>query len=133
MASGPIAVCFKVLRSVQCPLHWPTKVADWHLPTWVEAQIADLKKGLASARAAHMEAEVARTAGAEQSTTLARCLLEKEVALQRAEQKLATVETKFDEHKKATLGDRALFEEKIAKLTEQLDAESDSAATSWPS
>lgn len=90
----------------------------------LEAQVADLEKGLASARAAHMESEVARAAGADHSTALARSLQEKEVALQRAEQKLATVETKFDEHKKATLGDRALFEEKIAKLTEQLDAES---------
>jgi hypothetical protein len=51
-------------------------------------------------------------------------LQEKEVALQRAEQKVATVEAKFDEYKKATLGDRASLEEKIAKLTEQLDAES---------
>ena len=51
-------------------------------------------------------------------------LQEKEVALQRAEHKVATVEARFDEYKKATLGDRALFEEKIAKLTEQLDAES---------
>jgi hypothetical protein len=64
-----------------------------------------------------MEAEVARTAGSEQSTVLHRSLQEK-----RAEQKLATVETKFDEHKKATLGDRALLEDKIAKLTEQLEA-----------
>jgi chromosome segregation ATPase len=90
----------------------------------LEAQVADLEKDLASARARHMEAEVARTGGAEQSTTLVRSLQEKEVALQRAEQKLATVETKFDEYKKATLCDRALFEEKIAKLTEQLEAES---------
>jgi chromosome segregation ATPase len=90
----------------------------------LEAKVADLEKGLASARARHMEAEVARTSGAEQSTTLVRSLQEKEVALQRAEQKLATVETKFDEHKRATLGDRALFEEKVAKLTEQLEAES---------
>jgi chromosome segregation ATPase len=90
----------------------------------LEAQVADLEKDLASARARHMEAEVARTGGAEQSTTLVRSLREKEVALQRAEQKLATVETKFDEYKKATLCDRALFEEKIAKLTEQLEAES---------
>ena len=90
----------------------------------LEAQVADLEKDLASARADHMEAEVARTAGVEQSTTLAKSLHEKEAALQRAEQKVATVEAKFDEHKKATLGDRALFEEKIAKLTEQLDAES---------
>jgi chromosome segregation ATPase len=71
-----------------------------------------------------VEAEVARTLGAEQTTTLAKSLQEKEVALQRAEQKVATVEAKFDEYKKATLGDRASLEEKIAKLTEQLDAES---------
>ena len=49
---------------------------------------------------------------------------EKEIALHRAEHRVATVEARFDEYKKATLGDRALFEEKIAKLTEQLDAES---------
>ena len=90
----------------------------------LEAQVADLEKDLASARAGHMEAKVARTAGVEQSATLTKSLQEKEVSLQRAEQKVATVEAKFDEYKKATLGDRALFEEKIRKLTEQLDAES---------
>lgn len=90
----------------------------------LEAQVADLEKDLASARAGHMEAQVARTAGAEQATTLAKSLQEKEAALQRAEQKVATVEAKFDEYKKSTLGDRSLFEEKIATLTEQLDAES---------
>jgi phage shock protein A len=90
----------------------------------LEAKVADLEKDLASARAGHMEAEVARTLGAEQTTTLAKSLQENEVALRRAEQKAATVEAKFDEYKKATFGDRALFEEKIAKLTEQLDAES---------
>jgi len=90
----------------------------------LEAQVADLEKDLASARAGHVEAEVARTFDAEQTTTLAKSLQEKEVALQRAEQKVATVEAKFDEYKKATLGDRASLEEKIAKLTEQLDAES---------
>jgi chromosome segregation ATPase len=90
----------------------------------LEAQVADLENDLASARSGHVEAEVARTLGAEQTTTLAKSLQEKEVALQRAEQKVATVEAKFDEYKKATLGDRASLEEKIAKLTEQLDAES---------
>ena len=90
----------------------------------LEAQVADLEKDLASARAGHVGAEVARTIGVEQSSTLAKSLHEKEVALQRAEQKVATVEARFDEYKKATVGDRALFEEKIAKLTEQLDAES---------
>ena len=90
----------------------------------LEAQVADLQKDLASARAGHMEAEVARTEGVEQSATLTKSLHKREVALQRAEQKVATVEAKFDEYKKATLGDHALLEEKIAKLTEQLDAES---------
>ena len=90
----------------------------------LEAQVADLEKGLASARAGHIGAEVARTEGVEQSATLTKSLHEKEVVLQRAEQKVATVEAKFDEYKKATLGDRASLEEKIAKLTEQLDAES---------
>ncbi len=90
----------------------------------LEAQVADLEKNLTSARAGHAGAEVARTVGVEQSATLAKFLQEKEVALQRAEQKVATIEAKFDEYKKTTLGDRTLFEEKIAKLTEQLDAES---------
>ena len=82
------------------------------------------RENLASARAGYVGAEVARTVGVEQSATLAKSLQEKEVALQRAEQKVAAVEARFDEYKKAALGDRALFEEKIAKLTEQLDAES---------
>jgi crescentin len=90
----------------------------------LEAQVADLEKDLASARAGHADAEVARTLGAEQTTTFAKSLQEKEVALQRAEQKAATVEAKFDEYKKTTFGDRASLEEKIAQLTEQLDAES---------
>jgi len=90
----------------------------------LEAQVADLEKDLASARASLTEAEVAHSVGAEQSATLAKSLQGKEVALQRAEHKVATAEARFDEYKKATLGDRALFEEKIAKLTEQLDAES---------
>ena len=90
----------------------------------LEAQVADLEKDLASARASHVEAAVARSLGAEQSATLAKSVQGKEAALQRAEQKAATVEAKFDEYKKAALGDSALFEEKITKLTEQLDAES---------
>lgn len=90
----------------------------------LEAQIVDLEKDLASARAAHVEAEVARTVTTEQSVTLASSLSYKEVALHRAEQKVATVEARFEEYRKSTLGDRALFEEKIARLTEQLEAES---------
>jgi chromosome segregation ATPase len=90
----------------------------------LEAQIVDLEKNLGSARAAHVEAEVARTVATEQSVNVANSLKDKEVVLQRAEQKVATVEARFEEYRKATLGDRALFEEKIAKLTEQLEAES---------
>ena len=90
----------------------------------LEVQVADLQKDLASARAGHVEAEVARTFGVEQSATLTKSLQEKEVALQRAEQKVVAVEARLDEYKKATLGDRALFEEKLAELTERLDAES---------
>ena len=90
----------------------------------LEAQIADLEKALASARAIHVEVEVARAAAVEQSATLAKSLRDKEVALQRAEQKIATLEATVGEHKTATNGERTLFEEKIDKLTEQLEAES---------
>jgi len=90
----------------------------------LEAQIADLEKALASTRAIHVEVEVARAAVVEQSATLAKSLRDKEVALQRAEQKIATLEGTVGEHKTATIGERTLFEEKIDKLTEQLEAES---------
>ena len=71
-----------------------------------------------------LEAEVARTVAVEQSATLASSLKDKEVALRHAERRLAMVEARLEEHGKATLGDRALFEEKIAKLMEQLEVES---------
>jgi len=87
-------------------------------------QIVDLEKNLASARAAHVEAEVTRTVATEQSVALSSSLKGKETALRRAEQKIATVEAGFEEYRKASLGERALLEEKIARLTEQLEAES---------
>ena len=90
----------------------------------LEAQIADLEKDLSSARLVHVELEVARAAELERSTTLAKSQKEKEAALQRAEQKIASLEARFEEHRKAALGERALFEEKIAELTEQLEAQS---------
>jgi len=90
----------------------------------LEGQIADLEKDLASAQAIHVEVEGARAAAVEQSATLAKSLGDKEAALQRAEQKIAMLEASVGEHKRATLGERALFEEKIASLTEQLEAES---------
>ena len=60
----------------------------------------------------------------DQSATLVKSLKDTEAALQRAEQKIATLEASVGEHKRATIGERALFEEKIARLTEQLEAES---------
>jgi chromosome segregation ATPase len=90
----------------------------------LEARIADLEKELASAHVIHGEIEVARVAAVGQSATLAKSLKDKEAALQRAEQKIATLEASVGEHKRATMGERALFEEKIARLTEQLEAES---------
>ena len=88
-----------------------------------EAQIVDLEKDLASARADHVEREAARTAAAEESATLAKSLKDKEATLQRAEVKIATLEARLEEYKNATLGDRVTLEERIARLTEQLEAE----------
>jgi len=89
----------------------------------LEAQIADLEKDVSSARAVLVEAEAARTAGMVQSVTLKKSVKDKEVALHCAEHKIATLEAKFEEHTKATLADRTLFEEEIAKLMEYLEAE----------
>jgi chromosome segregation ATPase len=89
----------------------------------LEAQIVDLEKDLTSSRAGHVEKEVARTAAAEESATLSKSLKEKEITLQRAELKIATLEARFEEYKNATLGDRVTLDERIAGLTEQLEAE----------
>jgi chromosome segregation ATPase len=89
----------------------------------LEAQIVDLEKDLTSSRAGHVEKEAARTAAAGESATLAKSLKEKEVTLQRAELKIATLEARFEEYKNATLGDRVTLDEKIARLMEQLEAE----------
>ena len=90
----------------------------------LEAQIADLEKDLVSARAVHAEVEAARAAAVEHSATLTKSLNDREAALQLAEQKIATLEAGVEEQKRATIGELALFEEKIARLTEQLEAKS---------
>jgi len=43
--------------------------------------------------------------------------------LQRAEQKIETLESRITEQSKAMSGERALYEERLAKLKEQLEAE----------
>jgi chromosome segregation ATPase len=90
----------------------------------LETQIADFEKDLGSARAIQAEVEIARAAAVEQSAALAKSLKDKEAVLQRAEQRIATLEASVGEHKRATIGVRAVLEEKVAELTEQLEAES---------
>ena len=63
----------------------------------LEAQIVDLEKDLAATRAAHVQAEVARTVATERSVILASSLNDEEIALRRAEQKVATVEAGCEE------------------------------------
>ncbi len=76
-----------------------------------------------SARTLHAEVDSARTALDQRSTELAKALETKDAALQRAEQKIVLVEGRIAEQSKATDVERQLFEEKLAKLKEQLEAE----------
>ena len=89
-----------------------------------EAQIVDLERDLNSARLVHMKSEAARASERERSTALAKSQKEKEAALERAEQKIASLELRLDELRKAALGDRGSFEEKIAELMKQIEAQS---------
>jgi chromosome segregation ATPase len=90
----------------------------------LEAQIVDLEADLSSARLVHVEHEAARAVELERATALAKSQKEKEAALQRAEQRIASLEGKLQEHRKAALGDRALLEEKISELAKELEAQS---------
>ena len=89
-----------------------------------EAALADLEKDLTSVRAMHKEVDAARATASERSIFLAKSLEDKDIALQRAEQRVETLEAKVAEQRKAALDERGLYEEKIAKLKEQLEAES---------
>lgn len=89
----------------------------------LEAQIADLERDLKTAHLAHVEDEAARAAELERSMALAKSQIDKEAALHRAEQKIARLEARFEEHNKAALGDRALLEDRIAELMEQVEAQ----------
>ncbi len=89
-----------------------------------EAALNDLEKDLAAARAMHAEVDAARANATERSALLAKTLEDREVALQRAEQRVEMLEAKVAEQNRAAFGERELYEEKIAKLKEQLEAES---------
>jgi len=88
-----------------------------------ETRIADLEKDLADARGTHMEVEVARAAASDWSTELAKTLEDREAALRRAEQKIASLQAKLEEEKTGGLAERAALEEKVAQLKEQFEAE----------
>jgi crescentin len=89
-----------------------------------ESAMADLKKELNALRAVHADVDAARLAVTERSTGLAKTLEDRDVTLQRAEGKIEALEAKLAEQQKDALGERGLFEEKIAKLKEQFEAES---------
>ncbi len=88
-----------------------------------EAALADLEKDLTSVRASHAEVEAARAALNQRSVELAKALEGKEAALQRAELKIETLESRITEQSKAMSGERTHYEEKLAKLKEQFEAE----------
>ena len=86
-----------------------------------EAALADLEKDLTSVRAKPKEVDAARATASERSIFLAKSLEDKDIALQRVEQRVETLEAKVVEQHKAALDERGLYEEKIAKLEEQLE------------
>ena len=71
----------------------------------------------------HAEVDAVRAALEQRSAELAKALEAKDAALQRAEQKIATVEGRIAEQDKAIDAEREEFEERLAKLKEQLEAE----------
>jgi chromosome segregation ATPase len=89
-----------------------------------EAASADLEKELNALRATHVDVDAARLAAAERSKGLAKTLADGDVALKRAEATIEALEAKLAEQQKGALGERGLFEEKIAKLQQQFEAES---------
>ncbi len=89
-----------------------------------DAMLADLEKDLLAVRTTHSEVDSARSAAVEHATQLAKTLEDREVALQRAEQRIEQLEAKVAELNKTVLGERVAAEERVARLTEQLEAES---------
>jgi chromosome segregation ATPase len=89
----------------------------------LETKVEELERELASARAVHMEAEAARAAAVERSETLGRSMKDQEIALRSANETIATLEARLEEEKRSALGERAIVEERIARLTKQFEAE----------
>ncbi|MGH6799507.1 MAG: hypothetical protein ACREDI_14130 [Roseiarcus sp.] len=93
-----------------------------------DAALADLERDLTSARTLHAEVDTVRAALDQRSAELAKALQTRDAALQRAEHKIAVVEGRISEQSKAMDAERELFEERLAKLKEQLEAEQSARA-----
>jgi chromosome segregation ATPase len=93
-----------------------------------ETAFADLEKDLAAARAQHAEVEAARSTLDQRSADLATALEDKEAVLHRAEHKIETLEARIAEQTKAMSAERALHEERLGKLKEQLEGEQSARA-----
>jgi len=89
-----------------------------------DATLSDLEKDLAALRHAHAEVDAARTTATERSNSLAKALEDREIALQRAEQRVEVLEAKVAEQNRMMQSDRDAFEERTTKLRDQLEAES---------
>ncbi len=93
-----------------------------------DVALADLEKDVTAARALHAEVDSVRAALDQRSVELAKALEAKDGALQRAERKIALIEGRIAEQDKAIGAEREAFEERLATLKEQLDAEQSARA-----
>jgi chromosome segregation ATPase len=70
-----------------------------------------------------MEAEAQRAAAVERAETLAKSMKDREVTLDSANEKIAMLEARLEERRKSALDEGGAFEERIARLTKQFEAE----------
>jgi crescentin len=71
----------------------------------------------------HAEVDAARAALAQRAAELTKSLEDKDIALQRAQQRIEALEARIAERAQATQSEKDEYEEKLAKLKEQFDAE----------
>ena len=89
----------------------------------LENRVGELERDLAAAGAGQVEAEAQRAAAVERAETLAKSMKDREVALDSANDKIAMLEAKLEEQRKSALNEGGAFEERIARLTKQFEAE----------
>ncbi len=89
----------------------------------LENRVGELERELAADGAVHMEAEAQRAAAVERAETLAKSMKDREVTLDSANEKIAMLEARLEERRKSALDEGGAFEERIARLTKQFEAE----------